>query len=424
MDTGQLQRLEHLLKGESALTMLNINPQNKKMILSIDGGGMRGMITVAMLAELEEMTGRPCHELFDLVAGTSTGAIIAAGIGLGYPAKFILEEVYRKRLPAAFRVQSDGVLRWVRYLFNGLRHLYSLKPFIDTLSDLAEGKNVFDLGKVDSAITYPRDPDDQSVIDLRKPTVLMTTNDVRTSNTYYIVSKGPGAKEFWHWPVAGAIGASGAAPIYFPPVLGNYVDGGVGVFGNPCLAATIEAMEYIGKAEPRLIGGPAGYVDDNVIHLSLGTGYAPNTREEGAARKFWLKDWVEYVIFSGLDQSGLQQVFTTRAVYGKRIDFRRYNPYLKRESISDLLGISLAGKPDPESLGLDSSGEDQIALMEEIGRAYARLLFREKRWEHPGYMPWVSEDRRDPAYGQARDGGHPLPRRLTTFDSDRFFREG
>jgi hypothetical protein len=165
-------------------------------------------------------------------------------------------------------------------------------------------------------------------------------------------------------------------------------------------------------------------VDDNVIHLSLGTGYAPNTREEGAARKFWLKDWVEYVIFSGLDQSGLQQVFTTRAVYGQRIDFRRYNPYLKRESIRDLLGISLADKPDPESLGLDSSGEDQIALMEEIGRAYARLLFREKRWDHPGYMPWVSEDRRDPAYGQARDGGHPLPQRLTTFDSDRFFREG
>lgn len=424
MDTGQLQRLEQVLKGESALPMLNINPQNKRMILSIDGGGMRGLITVAMLAELEEMTGKPCYELFDLVAGTSTGAIIAAGIGLGYPAKFILEEVYRKRLPAAFRVQSDGLLRWVRYLFNGLRHLYSLKPFIETMSDLAEGRKVFDLGKVDPSITYPKTPDDKSVIDLRKPTVLMTTNDVRTNNTYYIVSQGPGAKEFSHWPVAGAIGASGAAPIYFPPVLGNYVDGGVGIFGNPCLAATIEAMEYIGKNEPRSINGDLGYVDDNVIHLSLGTGYTPNERQDSAARNFWLKDWVEYVIFSGMDQSGLQQVFTTRAVYGKRIDFRRYNPYLKRESVRDVLGIDVAATLDPEKLELDSAGEDEVVLMEQIGRAYARLLFKEKRWEHPGYMPWVSEDRRDPDYGQARDGGHPLPRRLTTFDADRFFREG
>jgi hypothetical protein len=432
MDSVRLQRLERLLKGDSAMTTLNINPQNKKMILSIDGGGMRGMITVAMLAELEDMTGKPCYELFDLVAGTSTGSIIAGGIGLGLTANFMLEEIYRKRLPNAFRSQSDGILKWIRYVFNGLRYMYSLKPFIDTMSDLAANKTVFDLGKIDPALTYPVNPHDTSVIDQRKPTVLMTTTDVRTSDTYYIVSQGPGAKKFASWPVAGAIGASGAAPIYFPPVLGNFVDGGVGVYGNPCLAATIEAMEYIGKNESRQAAGDPGFVDDNVIHFSFGTGYTPGEKPDGAARNFWLKDWVEYIIFAGMGQAALQQVLSTRAIYGKRIDFRRYNPYLKKETVEAELGISLKDRPDPSKLSLDSADEEAVRLMEEIGRAYARTLFKNQinglsRWEEPGYMPWKTVLVGGEKQYIGQDGGHPLPNptpEQTSFDSTRFFAEG
>ena len=44
---------------------LTFNPRRKKVILSLDGGGMRGTITVAMLAELEAMTGRPIRTLID-----------------------------------------------------------------------------------------------------------------------------------------------------------------------------------------------------------------------------------------------------------------------------------------------------------------------------------------------------------------------
>lgn len=71
--------------------MLNFYPIGKKVILSIDGGGMRGTIAIAMLAELEKMTGKPCQPLFDMVAGTSTGAIIAAALGLGFTAQQTLE---------------------------------------------------------------------------------------------------------------------------------------------------------------------------------------------------------------------------------------------------------------------------------------------------------------------------------------------
>jgi uncharacterized protein len=52
----------------------------KMKILSIDGGGIRGIIPALVLAEIEERTGRRVAELFDLIAGTSTGGILAAAL--------------------------------------------------------------------------------------------------------------------------------------------------------------------------------------------------------------------------------------------------------------------------------------------------------------------------------------------------------
>src|SRR3954454_7859950 len=49
-------------------------------VLSVDGGGIRGVIPAMLLADLEERTGKPTGELFDLIAGTSTGGIIALAL--------------------------------------------------------------------------------------------------------------------------------------------------------------------------------------------------------------------------------------------------------------------------------------------------------------------------------------------------------
>jgi patatin-like phospholipase/acyl hydrolase len=57
-----------------------------KTILSIDGGGMKGGIPCAMLAELERQAGKPCHKLFDLMYGTSVGGILALLLSIGVPA--------------------------------------------------------------------------------------------------------------------------------------------------------------------------------------------------------------------------------------------------------------------------------------------------------------------------------------------------
>ena len=49
-------------------------------ILAIDGGGIRGIIPATVLMEIERQTGKPAAQLFDLIAGTSTGGILAVGL--------------------------------------------------------------------------------------------------------------------------------------------------------------------------------------------------------------------------------------------------------------------------------------------------------------------------------------------------------
>lgn len=67
-------------------------------VLTLDGGGAKGFYTLGVLKEIEAMVGCPLHQKFDLVFGTSTGAIIAALIALGHSVDSILE-LYRKHVP-------------------------------------------------------------------------------------------------------------------------------------------------------------------------------------------------------------------------------------------------------------------------------------------------------------------------------------
>ncbi|SIR04157.1 patatin-like phospholipase family protein [Aquipseudomonas alcaligenes] len=74
-------------------------------ILSLDGGGAKGFYTLGVLKEIEAMVGGPLHKKFDLVFGTSTGAIIAALIALGHSIDSILD-MYRKHVPTVMSQKS------------------------------------------------------------------------------------------------------------------------------------------------------------------------------------------------------------------------------------------------------------------------------------------------------------------------------
>lgn len=71
-------------------------------ILSLDGGGSKGFYTLGILRELEAMLGKPLHEAFDIVFGTSTGAIIAALIGLGRDTETI-HSLYKEHVPRVMK---------------------------------------------------------------------------------------------------------------------------------------------------------------------------------------------------------------------------------------------------------------------------------------------------------------------------------
>lgn len=79
--------------------MMNEKEGRVFRVLSLDGGGAKGFYTLGVLKEIESLIGMPIHKKFDLIFGTSTGAIISSLIALGYNIDHILE-LYRSNVPA------------------------------------------------------------------------------------------------------------------------------------------------------------------------------------------------------------------------------------------------------------------------------------------------------------------------------------
>jgi predicted acylesterase/phospholipase RssA len=81
-------------------------PKGLCRILSLDGGGAKGFYTLGVLKEIEAMLGQPLCERFDLIFGTSTGAIIAALLALGHTVDEI-HALYRNHVPAVMQKSSS-----------------------------------------------------------------------------------------------------------------------------------------------------------------------------------------------------------------------------------------------------------------------------------------------------------------------------
>ena len=92
-------------------------------ILALDGGGARGIYPAQLLASIEQTLGVPVKESFDLIAGTSTGSIIAGAAAVGIPMTQVVDlfnsetaRIFRKRRLGSFHVRSKYALhpldRW------------------------------------------------------------------------------------------------------------------------------------------------------------------------------------------------------------------------------------------------------------------------------------------------------------------------
>ena len=111
--------------------------QPKRRILCIDGGGILGTFPAAFLAELEQHLAHPIGSYFDLIAGTSTGGILAIGLAMGLTASELLD-LYEKRGPEIFGQDHNAFAGFVHRRLRGFRWLYRRKYDSDALRAVLE----------------------------------------------------------------------------------------------------------------------------------------------------------------------------------------------------------------------------------------------------------------------------------------------
>jgi patatin-like phospholipase/acyl hydrolase len=204
-------------------------PKDRRFrILSIDGGGIKGIFPAGVLAELEaRYTGeRSIAEYFDLIVGTSTGGIIALGLGAGFKASTLLQ-LYVERGCEVFPPTGDGpfggIRQWWRDTRHYARYLYDQTALEKLLSDTLGGRL---FGESTSRLCIPAfDGRHSEVFVFKTP----HHADYRLDRFQKMVTVGL---------------ATAAAPSYFQPLEHEgytLVDGGVWA-NNPVMLGVIEAL--------------------------------------------------------------------------------------------------------------------------------------------------------------------------------------
>lgn len=239
-----------------------------KRILSVTGGGLRGCIPACALIELEKQIGKPTREIVDFVAGTSTGALIAAAVAAGLPATKILS-IYQDRAGDIFKHGGLSL------------PLEVLRGYSDDSENI---RRVLESEFPVQSVAWRMGDCPIKVL------ICATSMD---GKTWYFVPKSPrnsGKTDAFYLIEAAC--ASAAAPIYFSPFMVNggtipFYDGGVSGTANPSYQAAVEAFDYdtYDPAETKMV--------------TLGTGYYP---QPSTAPKGLLSE-IEWVIDSLVDSS-------------------------------------------------------------------------------------------------------------------------
>ena len=282
-----------------------------RKILSIDGGGIKGVFPAAFLATIEERTERPIAGYFDLIAGTSTGGIIALGLGLGFSAAEVLA-FYEALGPEVFR--GSRLLRFVRWLTSGIYDSGPLRAALE--GQFGERR----LGESKTRLVIP--------------SLNLLTGEVHIWKTAHH----PRFELDYREPAVEAALATAAAPTSFPVHRGArglpLIDGGLWA-NNPVGVAVVEAV------------GVLGWQAEEVRVLSLGcTTQALDVRPRrrfwrGAG--YWLLRGTE--VFMAGQSSG--SLGTAQSLLGRERIIRINPPVARgRYSLDDVAGI-----PELKGLG-------------------------------------------------------------------------
>jgi patatin-like phospholipase/acyl hydrolase len=237
-----------------------------KKLLALDGGGIRGVLSLQILAKIEKLliakSGRADYRLadyFDYVAGTSTGGIIAAGIAVGMRVQEILD-FYLKNGAAMF--DKAGLLHRLQFKFNS-------EPLAEKLQQVFGATTTLGAPEIE--------------------TLLLLVMRNATTDSPWPISNNPYAKynDAAHpacnlkFPLWQLVRASTAAPTYFPPEVIDcggkpfvFVGGGVTMYNNPAFQ-----MFLMATVDRYRVHAPAGSVwktgVDDMLIVSIGTGTSP-----------------------------------------------------------------------------------------------------------------------------------------------------
>ncbi|MGL9761767.1 MULTISPECIES: patatin-like phospholipase family protein [unclassified Wolbachia] len=243
-----------------------------KYILSVDGGGIRGIIPAIILAEIEKRAKKPIAEIFDLMAGTSTGGIVVAGLCKKDKPQYSANDLvkfYREYGPYIFKSSffRRSILSW----FNCAQYPHKNIEFV---LDKYFGEDILKntLSKV-----------------------LITSYDIHNNRPFFFKSWKEG-----NIKLKDALRAATAAPTYFIPkhlkidqINRVLVDGGV-FANNPAACA--------------YASGKRLFPNDDIIILSIGTGRTD--RSIANSKRFgkigWIKPLLNVMFTSSLDAVNYQ----------------------------------------------------------------------------------------------------------------------
>ncbi len=265
-------------------------------ILSLDGGGLRGVISAQILKEVEDQLqkkGFALHQYFDMIAGTSTGSLLTAGIAIEKSAEDLIK-LYQDNAQAIFPYKQSrlpGLFQHVLGAFSAPK--YSHNGLIKALKK--------ELGEV-------------KISEVQHPIILILAYDMRYRNTTFFTNCHPDVGLRWYddTPLWEICVSSSSAPTFFPPYelkayneekFGKWsfphIDGGVSA-NNPSLAAMSHVMKLSkSKLVPQEI--KEKYKLDNlkfedISVLSIGTGRSGEPYEYEQIKNWKPLDWAQKVV--------------------------------------------------------------------------------------------------------------------------------
>ncbi|NXG32502.1 PLPL9 phospholipase, partial [Dromaius novaehollandiae] len=240
-----------LLKTPDVVDSPSEGERNQDRLLCLDGGGIRGLVLIQLLLAIEKAAGRPIREIFDWIAGTSTGGILALAIAHGKSMDYMRCLYFRMK---------DMV-------FQGSRP-YESEPLDEFLKkEFGENTKMTDVQKPKVMVTgtlCDRQPAELHLFRNYPVPETKTSTEYKTTASFKPLTQ-PEDQLVWR-----AARCSGAAPTYFRPI-GRFLDGGL-LANNPTLDALTEIHEY---NKTLIKKGQRQKVRKLGLVVSLGTGKPP-----------------------------------------------------------------------------------------------------------------------------------------------------